>query len=357
MQSSIGVDMFVTLSYIIASLAHAGTYTDAPGALQGDVAIQNDFLSSSDSLYQSEILVGNRTITRNQSNLLLKFGVFDFMSIETIVPMGKDKISFTDCHEMKYDPLSEVGSYLDTPSIADKSIQGSGLEGIQLSLNFYPLHTKIYSNRGDQGNWALGLVYRTKDNSNFFSPNADGQRGSGVGAQGFGVQTSFSNKHKNVEPYLKIKAMKSGTWTGDIRNDSGTLLKSNADFTPANTVDIRGGMELYLMEDVALASYVTLDIFGQYKYASFQSIASGTYLPSVLESTTDKIIAQTELVTFQGGVGTNVQINSIYGLGLSGRVGYASPQRIEHIYEINTLGSLQWGIFGELRFRYRTTAS
>ena len=56
-------------------------------------------------------------------------------------------------------------------------------------------------------------------------------------------------------------------------------------------------------------------------------------------STQDTIITQAELVSIQGVIGTNVQINSLYGLRFSGQAGFASPQRIEHIYEVNTQGT------------------
>ena len=342
---------------LLTSISFAGTYTDAPGALQGDIAIQNDFLTLKDALYQSEILVGNRIQSSNNTTLLLKMGLLDFMVFESTLPYGVDKVSFSNSQQMKYDPISQQGSYLDTPNIDDQTRKGTGFEGAELSLNFYPFHTKIYSNRGDKGNWQMGLVYRTADKSNFYAVNESGQRGSGVGASGLGIQTGFSNKKQGVEPYLQIKAIKSHTWTGPIRNEDGTVLASNVDFAPSSTVDIQGGTEFFIIDDQALATYVTLDVFGQYRYASFQSIASGTYLPSVLESTKDQLGTQTELVTFQGGIGSNIQLNSLYGFRIAGKMGYASPQRIEHLYEVNTQGSFQWGIFSEIRFRYRTTSS
>lgn len=347
-------------SVLFVPTANAGTFTDAPGALQGDVAINHGYQVRTDSLYQDGNVVGVRSHQRNTSQLRMKLGLIDIMSADVIIPIGSEQLQFQNIYEMKYDPLSQTGSYLDTPAIDDLTRKGRGLEGIELALNFYPFHTKIYSNRGDAGNWQMGLVYRTKDSSNFYTVNADGVRGSGIGASGLGVQTAFSNKHTakvSVEPYLVMKAIRSNSFDSELRGDDGTLYAKSETMTPAHTVDIRGGTEFYLLDDVALASYVTLDLFGEYRYQSFQAIPSGIYLPSILESTQDTIITQTELVSIQGGVGTNVQINSLYGLRLSGQVGFASPQRIEHIYEVSTQGSLQWGVFGEMRFRYRTTSS
>ena len=91
--------------------------------------------------------------------------------------------------------------------IEDITRTGNGLQGTELALNFYPFHTKIYSNRGDIGNWQMGVVYRTGDKSNFYTVDDSGARGSGIGASGLGIQTAFSNKNKHVEPYLVMKAL------------------------------------------------------------------------------------------------------------------------------------------------------
>ncbi len=351
--------LFFTLTTLTlcTTSVEAGTFTDAPGALQGDVAINHHFGVRTDSIYQEDQMVGSRSHQRNNTQLLMKIGLVDFMSADVVLPIGSESIAFEGVYEMKYDPLSQTGSYLDTPAIQDVVRSGKGLEGTELALNFYPFHTKIYSNRGDAGNWQMGLVYRMKDKTNLFTVTPDGQRGSGIGASGFGIQTAFSNKSKNVEPYLVMKAIRSNSFDAEMRGDDGTLYSNGETFSPAHTVDIRGGTELYLLDDVALASYITLDLFGEYRYQSFQAIPSGIYLPSVLESTQDTIITQTELVSIQGGVGTNIQLNSLYGFRLFGQAGFASPQRIEHIYEVSTQGSFQWGVFSEIRFRYRITSS
>lgn len=349
--------MLYLLSYLFFPVAEAGTFTDAPGALQGDISIQNSFLQTRDSLYQSEELVGSRKMMNDHVNVVLLFGLLDFMSLKTNFPVGFQSVSFQDVHQMQFEPLEEIGTYINTPATEDYKISGSGLEGIELSLHFYPFHKKIFNERGDTGNWNVGILYRAPDNTNFYSPSESGKRGSGVGAQGFGLETSFSKRKQHLEPYLQIKGLKSSAFDGSIRTASGKTLKQSTEFQPASTVDIRGGSEFFVWEDVAMASYVTVDLFGEYHYQSFQQIPSNIYLPNVLETTWDNIITQTEVISFQGGIGTNVQLNSVYGMSLAGKVGYASPQQVEHIYPVNTLGSFQWGIFTEFKFRYRTTAS
>lgn len=349
--------LLYTVSSMFSMQAQAGTFTDAPGALQGDVAIQHATSFMSDSLYEQDTLIGGRKQLYNDTGLRIKFGVINAISIEALIPYGTDSVTFSGISEMKYDPLSETGSYLDTPSMEEFTRSGKGMEGTQLGLYFYPFHTKIHSNRGDVGNWQMGVIYRMRDKSNFFAPDQDGIRGSGIGAQGLGLHTAFSKKSRGVEPYLSIKAIRSSSWDGEIRGDDGTLYEASATFEPHHSVNVRGGTELYLYDDVPLASYITLDLFGEYNYSSFQGIPSGTYLPSVLESTQDIIISQTELVSIQGGIGTNIQLSSMYAFRFSGQAGVVSPQRIEHIYDISTLGTFQWGLLGEIRFRYRTTSS
>jgi hypothetical protein len=345
------------ITLLISSITFAGTYTDAPGVFQGDISIGNDFISTKDQMYQQNIAVGSRNQFKNDVYLHATYGIFDFMSAELKIPFGIEKISFADANQMEFDPLTETGTYLETPSAEDYSLSGNGVQGVKLALNFYPFHSKIFSHRGDRGNWNLGVVYRTPDNSNFFSPSPSGKRGAGIGAQGFGIQSSFSNRNKSAEPYLTMEAIKTSRWTGSIRTENGDTLVDSIEFFPASSVNIRGGTEIFVWEDKAYASHVSLDLFGQYKYLGWQSIPSGIYLPNVLETTTDEIVTQTELVSFQGGLGVNARVTSLYAFRLGGQVGYVSPQRIEHIYDISTLGSFQWGLYGAFTFRYRTTAS
>jgi hypothetical protein len=259
-----GLSLLYTLFW--SGAVQAGTFTDAPGALQGDIAINHKFQMSTDSIFQEDQLVGERRYNQNTSKLVMKIGLVDFMSADLSLPFGGETLSFSGGYEMKYDPLSQTGSYLDTPNIEDFSRSGKGLQGAELALNFYPFHTKIYSNRGDAGNWQMGLVYRAKDKSNFFTVDQAGSRGSGIGSSGIGIQTAFSNKNNNVEPYLVMKAIRSSAFESEIRGDDGTLFANSETISPAHTVDIRGGTELYLKDDVALASYITLDLFGEYRY-------------------------------------------------------------------------------------------
>ena len=137
---------------------------------------------SNDSIYQEDKLVGDRSLSQHTSSLVMRVGLVDFMSADIRLPIGSEKLSFSNIYEMKYDPLSQTGSYLDTPGIEDITRTGNGLQGTELALNFYPFHTKIYSNRGDIGNWQMGVVYRTGDKSNFYTVDDSGARGSGIGA-------------------------------------------------------------------------------------------------------------------------------------------------------------------------------
>lgn len=182
------------ISAALPQSSTAGTFTDAPGALQGDVAIQHMTQTIMDTLYEADTIVGTRQQLYNDTTLRIKFGVLDAISLEAVLPYGTDKVSFSGVNQMKYDPLSESGSYLDTPALEDFSRSGKGLEGTQLGLYFFPFHTKIHSNRGDVGNWQMGVIYRLRDSSNFLAPNGDGVRGSGVGAAGLGLHTAFSKR-------------------------------------------------------------------------------------------------------------------------------------------------------------------
>ena len=119
---------------LIGHSAQAGTFTDAPGALQGDIAIQHQFQVSRDSIYQEESIVGARSLTQQTSSLVMRIGLVDFMSADIRLPMGSETLTFSNIYEMKYDPLSQTGSYLDTPEIEDVTRTGNGLQGTELEI-------------------------------------------------------------------------------------------------------------------------------------------------------------------------------------------------------------------------------
>ena len=88
---------------------------------------------NTDSIFQEEQLVGERSLTQNTTTIAMKIGLVDFMSADISFPVGSESLVFSNVYEMKYDPLSQTGSYLDTPNIDDVTRTGKGLQGTELA--------------------------------------------------------------------------------------------------------------------------------------------------------------------------------------------------------------------------------
>ena len=148
----------------ISTPVYAGTFTDAPGALQGDIAVRHQFQMNTDSIFQEEQLIGERSLAQNTTTLAMKIGLVDFMSADISMPVGSESLVFSNVYEMKYDPLSQTGSYLDTPNIDDVTRTGKGLQGTEFALNF-TLFTQRFIPTGEMletGKWAWCTVRQTR---------------------------------------------------------------------------------------------------------------------------------------------------------------------------------------------------
>ena len=138
---------------LVISLANAGTYTDAPGFLQGDVGMRTMYRQQFDSLIEADQSVANRAFNQFETSLELTLGVWDFISIDLNIPYGIQSLSFNDASKMVFSPMDSTGTYIsdDSTSLEGITRSGRGFDGTVLGVNFYPFHSKIFSERGDRG--------------------------------------------------------------------------------------------------------------------------------------------------------------------------------------------------------------
>ena len=109
-------------------------------------------------------------------------------------------------------------------------------------------------------------------------------------------------------------------------------------------------------KDVAYGSFVSLDGFGRLNHQSHQDVPTNIYLPSVLHAYKDYVVKQGEVTTLLGGIGINMQFNSMYSFKVSGELGQSSYQYIEHLYEIDASPTLNWGTYFNFTYRLRNQA-
>ena len=152
------------------------TFTDAPGALQGDVAIRHHFKWAIHCKEKSSEEQFDRTDKFSGMSWLV-----DFMSADIRLPGLGNIDSQTSTRNMNC--LKRVLSWHSRDW--DITRKGKTRNWVRSELPPQDLFK-----RGDIGNWQMGIARRLEW-SNFYTVDASGSRGSGIGASGFGIQTVF----------------------------------------------------------------------------------------------------------------------------------------------------------------------
>ena len=346
--------------FFISSLstqAYADALTDGPGAMHGNIGLRTTLLSASDSLIESETVVGSRAYSLTNIELYGEFSPIKHVSVAFSLPYIGEQYTFSDISTMEFDPQTKSGSYIDSESTEDLTRQGSGIGGATLGLFLYPFHNRIFKQRADRGAWKVGVQYRLPTSHHFYTTKEDGIRGAGPGAGAWKLSGAFSVPSKIGTPYTAMDATYAGVWMGPVRNDEGKELRSQAEIRPSSSLSLRVGNALTLWEDTAFAHFIELDIYGRATYNSWADVTTSVLLPSTLSSYDDYIVNQSDTLQLMGGIGTNLQYNSYYHGRIAFEMGMTSPQAIEHLYPISTNGTLVWSVLFDLRFRYRTTAT
>jgi hypothetical protein len=334
---------------LVLNIATAANVTEAPGALQGNIGIHNEWSASLSTLYEAEEVVGKSRFLGSSVAMVGEFGIMDSLSLSMKIPYNYQKLFFSQTHVMEFEPSISTGTYLGSEEGAKVRRAGQSLGGIWFGLNALPFHERIHSDRGDTVSWKVGIGYKLRAQHNFLSPSEDGSRGGNLGASALTLHTAFS-KHTSIgQPYLTMDLELCSPWNDDIRNEKGKVVIKNAKIDPANHADFRAGAEVFAWEDTALGHHLGLDFYGKFGYEGWQDVPSGIYLPSVLESTEDMVVTQTERMYAQGGLGLNFQLYTLSFLRLYGEMGVMSPQVIEHVYQVNNLGTLRWSTGAEFR--------
>lgn len=337
-------------------LAHAATPTDAPGQFQGDIAIRSFSTGITDSMYERGQVVGARDNFKQTVQIYGEVGLINEISLAMAIPYSFESLSFSNISTMQFDHTITTGSYINAEPTADIETIGSGLEGAWVGLFLIPFHNKIFAERGDRGSWKVGIGYRFANANNFIVPNANGKRGSGPVGNGFTFHGAFSGTKPIGDPYLVVDLEIGGRWEGETRDNNGNILDRDAELRSSNHAIFRPGLEVDMWKDEAFGSYVTLDLYSKFGYHGWRDITSGVMLPNVLEAYENLTITQGELLELNAGLGINTQFNSLYVFRVSGEYGFRSPQRIEHLYQVDTMGSQQWSVNVEFKFRYRNSA-
>lgn len=341
------------LLLLLPSLANAAEVTELAPQYRGDLGFRYDSFTQYDRLYEDGEQVGKRQLSSSQLTLAGAFSFIDGAGLFFEIPRLSDRISYSEANSMAFDPNSDSGTMLGTDALSGTlGLEGAGFGGSWIGLRGTPIHEDLFAHRGDRSSWLFEAGYRFADKTHLWAVDG-GQRGAGAGASAYRLHGAFSTTHRASRPYLTATFLQSGRLSTDVTNETGTII-SNAEISPASRMDLKTGTEVFVWVDDASSSQLSLDFSASFGYRSWQTIPSGTYLPSILDASQSVLILESETTSLDLGFGINARIMEYAQLNIGGEIGTISPQRIEHLYSIETApGTLDWQLHVEARFRAR----
>lgn len=339
--------MLPSLIFLTATV-NAATVTDLPPQFRGDVAIGYRATIVPDTLKQNEATVGERRTIDHALTYTGLLGLTDFLAVELQLPHTvSHEIRFKNTNSMVYDPITETGTMIGTDPMDDSKLSGKGLEGTRLRIMGTPFSETVFSERGDQITWKIGIGVQFADKTNIWTAE-NGERGAGPASPAFEFDSFWSTKNQHASPYLGV------SWARRSPNSNGPVpVKDPSD------VLLTSGLEIPLWEDPTwadgLGTDVALNLSGQFGYHTYGDGVSGVLLPTVLPISKGSAVTQSETSSLWGHIDLRWRAARYIDWSMNGSMGGVFGHRLEHHYPIvtDTKGKMAWALGTELRFRMR----
>ncbi len=336
--------------------AHAAEVTELPPKLRGDVEIGYRYDRDHSFLYEAEENVGSATAEDHVLTYGGTFAPWDGIAVWFAVQQyATERIAYADTHEMAFDPNQETGTMIGTD--ADPSpptISGSGFGGVWVGVKGTPFSQTLFAARPDRVTMLLDLGYRFADRTSFFTTNDDDRRGGGPGGAAWRASAAFSTTHHATDPYLVFSYEHDMAIVTDVRDETGTVLASDAELNPADNLEAIAGAEIRVFRNEASGAAVDLDFFVRAGYWTWQDVPSGIYLPSVVAPSYGQVVTQSDVMYARGGVGVEWRMFEYLEWDVAGEAGTRSAHRLEYPYAVSTgLDSFDYAITTSFTFRIR----
>lgn len=337
------------------TVGHAAEVTDmAPGAgvlfgvTYGGASLQGDLVE------QGEVVSGRR-VQRHDLVLGGELAPVEGVAITLGLAATPSLIyRYPEAREMIVEPATGEGSYLagevrgETPEV-----RGSGLQGFWIGGALAPFAER-FATGASRSTWRLDVAYRTGSKKRNLWTAPDGKRGVAPGGSALRLAGAFSSDLGHGSPYLSVDYVREAPVEVDITTEDGTDWASSLPLKPASTLRARGGVEVLAAEDPELGSTFAVDLYLGGGYRSWEDVASGVYLPSVLGSSRQIPVTVGDHMTGLAGMGFDYHVNDTVRGRLGMEFRYHTPFRVEHPYDVRTSGD-SWEIAWTLRVQGAAT--
>lgn len=324
------------LTLWLSSPALAAEVTDmapGPGAIVG---VSYGGSSLRGDLVEQETVVSGRRVVRHDLDLRAEVAPVEGIALT----LGLDTtpawtFRYPDAREMTVEPANSEGSYLaGDPFAEDPTIKASGLRGFWLGAALAPFAER-YDRATAPTTWRLDIAYRTGSKKNLWTAN-DGRRGAAPGSSALLLSGAFSSNLGVGDPYMKVSWQREGAVEVDVVDEDGREWAKGLALRPASEVRMRGGIEILAYEEPEENATFSFDLYMGGGYRSWEDVASGVYLPSVLGASRQIPVTTGDHMLGLVGVGIDYHVNEF----VRGRTGvefrYRTPFRPEHAYDVTT---------------------
>jgi hypothetical protein len=318
--------------------ASAAEVTDLPPWLRGDIVIDYGFQHQSGSLYEGTERVGARTL---EEHIITYQGVFSAgpgVAVFFELPQTMSaRLAYPEANQMVYDPSTESGTMVGTEALSGLDpVKGKGTDGVWLGLKGTPF-SEAFEARGNRATWLIEAAFRTRSDNSFFEPYDGDLRGAGVGGGGTRLGMAFSTTHGVSQPYMSFRYLRTrGLDDVTFYDETGGTIGGGFELDPADHVEVRAGTEIVAHDNPEAHSRFAIDLRLGFGYATWQTIPSGMYLPSVLSTSRTVPATESEYTWGSAGIGLYHQAFQYMKWKLVADATYLVPHQIEHHYDITT---------------------
>lgn len=316
------------------AVALGAEITEMPPKLRGDVEITDTHRVVSAGIAEAGLDVGRMVASRNDLRFEGEFAPIAGIAVRLAIPLSPGmSVSWTDARQMAFDPVTGSGSYARSgPATGDVGFSAGGLTGVEIGAAFSPFSEDF--KRPDRVTWRLDLGVRLPTKTSLWTANA-GKRGAGNGGTAVLLGGAFSTRRGLAEPYVGADAVIEQPLTVAVVDETGASWGDQR-LHPASTVDVVGGVELRMGEDVEKKTRSAFDLHLGFRYRDYGDVASGVWLPTVLDSSRKIVVTQEDGLGLRAGLGVIADVHEYFGFRIGVEGGYTLPYTVEHVYAVAT---------------------
>lgn len=335
---------------LLSTVGHATQVTEMPARLGVIGGFEYSGSSLQGDLVEAGREVAQRRVSRHDLDLQAAFAPAEGVAFTLEIAITPSmRLSYPDARTMIVEPLDGSGSYLSGDTVADSpAVKASGLQGLWLGVALAPFSQRYLKNQGST--WRLDAAFRTPSPNRNLWTAPNGTRGAAPGGTALRLVGAFSTDRGVAEPWLRGELVKENPVNVEVVDEEGVTWARELAVQPASTFDITGGVAVVGYSQSETSTEVAVDLFLGAQYRTWEDVASGVYLPNVLDGARSIPVTAGDSIAARTGFAVDLQVNEYIQVRSGLEFTYRTPFRLEHVYPVSTSAD-SWQIGWSFQFQ------